>query len=373
MALILNEQQTMLRDSAHDFISENAPVSHLRELRDTRDETGYSKAFWKRCADMGFCGVMVPEEHGGLELGKTEAGIIMEAIGHTLVPTPMLSSSVLATIALRETGTEAQQAQWLPRIASGEAVVALAVDEASRHRPDQLDTRLRKEGDKLLLDGDKLAVIDGHVADILIVAARNLDGDPSLYLVDPKASGVHIERTIMVDAHNAARIRFERVQIDPATLMSGGNGARALGCALDAGRAMLAAEMLGIADEVFARTIAYLSERKQFGQLIGEFQALQHRASHLYCEIEFTRAAVAQALAKLDENPAGAAEDVSIAKARAGATASLAVQEAVQMHGGIGMTDELDIGLFMKRARVCQELLGDDNFHIDFVGVLRGY
>lgn len=373
MALILNEQQTMLRDSAHAFITGNAPVAHLRQLRDSRDETGYSKAFWKQCADMGFCGVMVPEEHGGMELGNVEAGIIMEAIGHTLVPTPMLSSSILATVALREAGSDAQQAQWLPRIASGEAVVALAVDEASRHRPDHLDTRVRKEGDRLLLDGDKLAVIDGHVADALIVAARNLDGDPALYLVDPRDAGVRIERTIMVDAHNAARIRFERVQLRSDALMSGGNGARALGCALDAGRALLAAEMLGIADEVFARTTAYLSERKQFGQLIGEFQALQHRAAHLYCEIEFTRAAVAQALSSLDENPAGAAEDVSIAKARAGATATLAVQEAVQMHGGIGMTDELDIGLFMKRARVCQELFGDDNFHIDHVGVLRGY
>ena len=373
MALILNEQQTMLRDSAHAFITGNAPVAHLRQLRDSRDETGYSKAFWKQCADMGFCGVMVPEEHGGMELGNVEAGIIMEAIGHTLVPTPMLSSSILATVALREAGSDAQQAQWLPRIASGEAVVALAVDEATRHRPDHLDTRVRKEGDRLLLDGDKLAVIDGHVADALIVAARNLDGDPALYLVDPKDTGVRIERTIMVDAHNAARIRFERVQLRSDALMSGGNGARALGCALDAGRALLAAEMLGIADEVFARTTAYLSERKQFGQLIGEFQALQHRAAHLYCEIEFTRAAVAQALSSLDENPAGAAEDVSIAKARAGATTTLAVQEAVQMHGGIGMTDELDIGLFMKRARVCQELFGDDNFHIDHVGVLRGY
>jgi len=373
MALILNEQQTMLRDSAHAFISENAPVSHLRQLRDSRDETGYSKALWKRCADMGFCGVMVPEEHGGMELGNVEAGIIMEAIGHTLVPTPMLSSSVLATIALREAGTAAQQSRWLPRIASGEAVVALAVDESARHRPDHLDTRCRSDSRGLVLEGDKLAVMDGHVADAIIVAARNPDGDPALYLVDPKERGVRIERTIMVDAHNAARIRFDGLILKPDAILSGGNGARALGCALDAGRAMLAAEMLGIADEVFARTVAYLSERKQFGQLIGEFQALQHRASHLYCEIEFTRAAVAQALAKLDENPAGGAEDVSIAKARAGATATLAVQEAVQMHGGIGMTDELDIGLFMKRARVCQELFGDDNFHIDHVGVLRGY
>lgn len=373
MALILNEQQTMMRESAFAFVAENAPVSHLRQLRDTHDETGFSRGFWKRCADMGFCGVMIPEEHGGMELGNVEAGIIMEAFGHTLAPTPMLSSSVLATVALREAGTEAQQAQWLPRIASGEAVVALAVDESSRHRPDKLDARVRQERDYLRLDGDKIAVIDGHVADALIVAARDLDNKPALFLVDPKQKGVEIERTIMVDSHNAARIRFEDVRVAPDALLSGGNGARALGCALDAGRAMLSAEMVGIADEVFARTVAYLQERKQFGQFIGEFQALQHRASHLYCEIEFTRAAVAQALSRLDEDPAGAAEDVSIAKARAGATCTLAVQEAVQMHGGIGMTDELDIGLFMKRARVCQELLGDDNFHTDFVGVLRGY
>ncbi len=373
MALILNEQQTMLRDSAHAFVAENAPVSQLRQLRDSRDETGYSKAFWKRCADMGFCGVMVPEEHGGMELGNVEAGIIMEAIGHTLVPTPMLSSAVLATVALREAGTEAQQAQWLPRIASGEAVVALAVDEASRHRPDHLDTRVRREREHLRLDGDKLAVIDGHVADILIVAARDLDNNPALYLVDPRQKGVEIERTIMVDSHNAARIRFEELQLAPEALMSGGSGARALGCALDAGRAMLSAEMLGIADEVFARTVAYLSERKQFGQFIGEFQALQHRAAHLYSEIELVKSAVLKALQDLDAHYGIAGPVCSLAKAKAGEVAKLASQEAVQMHGGIGMTDEFDIGFYMKRIRVAQEMFGDGAFHADRLAQMRGY
>lgn len=373
MALILNEEQGMLRESALAFISENAPVAHLRALRDARDATGYSKALWTRCATMGFCGVLVAEEHGGLELGHVEAGTIMEAIGHTLAPTPMLSTAILSAVALREGGTPAQQARWLPAIASGQAVLALAVDETARHRPDRLDARIRRDGDGLVLDGEKRAVVDGHVASALIVAARAPDGAQVLCLVDPASDGVQIERTTMVDAHNAARIRFSGVRLGSDALLSGGDGARTLGCALDAGRATLAAEMLGIADEVFARTTAYLSERHQFGRAIGEFQALQHRAAHLYCEIEFTRAAVAEALTRLDENPAGAAEAVSIAKARAGATSTLAVQEAVQMHGGIGMTDELDIGLFMKRARVCQELLGDDAYHISHVGVLRGY
>jgi alkylation response protein AidB-like acyl-CoA dehydrogenase len=222
-------------------------------------------------------------------------------------------------------------------------------------------------------------VVDGHTADLLIVAARTAGGAGealglTLFLVDPKAQGVAIERTMMVDSHNAARIVFDQVEVDADGVL--GEVDQAFGLlegVLDIGRGAVAAEMVGLSEEVFGRTVAYLRERKQFGKPIGEFQALQHRAARLYIEIEITRAAVLKALQALDGDVATAGAAVAVAKARAGSTATLAVQEGVQMHGGMGMTDQFDIGFFMKRARVCQELFGDSNFHADRLARMKSY
>ena len=379
MALMLNEEQSMLRDSARDFIAANAPIAHLRALRDARDPQGHSPALWSRFAEMGFAGVLVPESQGGMGLGCVEAGVIAEEIGRNLSPVPMLSTAVLGASMLVAGGNEPLKAQWLPKIAAGGTRVALAVDEASKHRPCQVAARAERVGERFRLSGAKTFVVDGHVADLLIVSARTAGADCdevgiTLFAVDPKAPGVTVERTQMVDAHNAARVRLEGVTVGAdAVLGEIGAGLPLLESVLDVGRAVLAAEMLGIADEAFARTLAYLKERKQFGRLIGEFQALQHRAAHLYTEIEITRAAVIRALQAVDEGGADVARFVSLAKARAGTTVTLAVQEGVQMHGGMGMTDQFDIGLFMKRARVCQELLGDANFHADRLATAGGY
>lgn len=379
MALVLNEEQTMLRDSAQSFLAENGPIAQLRKLRDDRDATGFSTELWRGFASMGFAGALVPEAHGGLGLGAVEAGAIMEAIGRNLTPSPFLSTSVLGVTALLRGGNAAQQAAWLPKIAAGEAVVALAVDEGGKHRPGRIAVQARAEGAGHTLSGEKRFVVDGHVANLLLVAARTSgaqdDADGvTLFLVDPKARGVSIERTVMVDAHNAARVRFDGVQLGPDAVLGTLGAARAvLDATLDAGRAALASELVGATDEAFERTVAYLKDRRQFGQPIGSFQALQHRAAHLYCEIEVTRAAVLKAQQALDQDPAHAARLVALAKARAGASATLAVQEGVQMHGGMGMTDEFDIGLFMKRVRVAQELLGDADFHADRLAGMAGY
>jgi len=379
MPLYLTDEQTMLRDSARDFLAENAPVAALRRLRDERSADGFSRDLWAKFADMGFTGVLVPEGHGGLGLGHVEAGVVMEQIGAHLSASPLLASGIAAVSLLKTAGSPAQQAAWLPKLATGEAIATLAIDESRKHRPLHTALRAERQGDGWVLDGAKTFVVDGHVADLWLVVARSA-GTPgeaaglSLFAVPCGTAGVAVERTVMVDAHNAARLTFSQVAL-PADALIGtaGEGAPPLQAALDAGRAAAAAEALGLAEEVFDRTVQYLKERQQFGKLIGEFQALQHRAAHLYCEIEITRAAVLRAQQLLDEGSPKAHEAVAVAKTRAGRTAARAVQEGVQMHGGMGMTDAFDIGLFMKRARVLDELWGDANHQLDRFALGRGY
>ena len=383
MSLVLNGEQAMLRDSALQFLNDNAPPAQLRRLRDGQDDAsaadGFARPLWREFAAMGFTGVLVPEDDGGLGLGMVEAGAIMEAVGHNLSAVPYLATAVLGATLLARHGSPEQRARLLPPLAAGTHLVALAVDEAARHRPQRQCLRARPDGAGFSLSGAKTFVVDGHVADTLIVAARTDGADDdddgvTLFLVDAGAPGVRRERTVMVDAHNAARIVFDGVHVAAdAVLGPVGAGRALLNGALDAGRVALAAELLGIADEAAGRTLNYLKERRQFGRIIGEFQALQHRAADLYCEIEVTRAAVLGACRALDLGSPDAPALTSVAKARAGATAARAVQEAVQMHGGIGMTDELDIGLFMKRARVADELFGDARFHADRWARLNGY
>lgn len=379
MALVLTEEQTLLRDSARGLITDKAPVSHFRALRDAKDKDGFSRDLWKTFGEMGFTGLLVPEEFGGSALGCVEAGIVAEEIGHTLLPSPFLASSVLAASALTRAGSKAQKGEHLPRIADGSAIGALAVDERPKHRPHTIALKATRSGNGFKLKGTKAFVVDGHVADVLIVAARTAGGDAdakgiTLFLVDPKAKGVEIERTIMVDAHNAARITFNDAEVTADSVLGEvDQGGTVLDGILNIGRAVVASEMLGVADEAFSRTAQYLKERKQFGRLIGEFQALQHRISHLYVDLEITRAAILKALQTLDEDFDNAAPIVAVAKARAGTSGTLAVQEGLQMHGGIGMTDQFDIGLFMKRMRVCQELFGDANYHANRLAELRAY
>jgi alkylation response protein AidB-like acyl-CoA dehydrogenase len=379
MALVLTEEQSMLRDSARGLIGDKAPVSHLRQLRDAKDETGFSRELWKSFAEMGFSGLLIAEQFGGSGLGSVEAGILMEEIGRTLMPSPFLATSVLAASALARGGSEAQKSQYLPRISDGSLLAALAIDEGTKHRPFQTNLQALRSGNGFRLNGGKAFVVDGHTADLLIVAARTAGsaGEKNgltLFLVDPRTKGIATERTIMVDAHNAARITFDNAEVNAdGVLGEVDQGGTLLEGVLNIGRGAVASEMVGLSEEVFGRTVTYLKERKQFGKLIGEFQALQHRAAQLYIDIEITRAAVLMALQTLDGDFEHAGAAVAVAKARAGTTATLAVQEGVQMHGGMGMTDQFDIGFFMKRARVCQELFGDSNYHADQLARMKSY
>ncbi len=362
MALVLNEDEVMLRDTAEGFFAEKAPVKALRELRDTNDATGFDRALWSEMADMGFAGIVIDEDNGGVDMGFQAAGLLAEQMGKNLTASPFLSTAILAATALREAGSAEQKSAWLPKIASGETVMAVALDEGPKHNPAGIQTTAEKSGNGFKLNGSKAMVIDGHVADQLIVAAKTDDG-VAFFLVDPKSDGVEIERTIMVDAHNAARIDLNDVEVDGDALLGESTAEDAMHKMLAAGRGIVAAELLGAGSEAFRSTVDYIKERKQFGVPVGSFQALQHRASHLYSELEIARSAVLGALTALDAGDEKANHYCAMAKAKLGEVAKLAALEGVQMHGGVGMTDEYDIGLFLKRVRVLQELLGDASYH----------
>ncbi|MBN9012563.1 MAG: acyl-CoA/acyl-ACP dehydrogenase, partial [Rhizobiales bacterium] len=265
MPLVLTEEQSMLRDSARGFINEKAPIAHLRKMRDDRDATGFSRDRWKGFAEMGFAGLLVPENFGGSGLGAVEAGIVLEEIGRNLMPSPFLSTAVLAVSALTR-GNAEQQAAYLPKIADGSLIAALAVDEGAKHRPLNIAMQAVRAGNGFKLNGAKALVVDGHVADLLIVAARTGGnagerGGLTLFLVDPKAKGVSVERTVMVDAHNAARINFDNVEVSAdAVLGEVDQGGELLDAVLNIGRGAVASEMVGLSEEVFNRTVTYLKE-----------------------------------------------------------------------------------------------------------------
>jgi alkylation response protein AidB-like acyl-CoA dehydrogenase len=379
MTLLPDDEQRMLRESAHDFLAARSPVAALRALRDRRDERGYDALLWRDIADLGWPAAVLPEAHGGLGVGYKGLGAVFEEIGHTLAATPLLSTAVLGGGLLALAGSPAQRERWLPGIAAGEMLFALALEEGPRHHPAQVALSARREGSRWRLDGNKEFVLDGHVADQLVVVARS-SGTPgeaaglSLFLVDRSAAGVHVERTWLVDSRNAARIRFSNVQPDDGALVGPPDTAfAALDGVLDRARACLAAELLGVVAEAFGRTLVYLKERVQFDVRIGSFQALQHRAARLHVEIELLRSCVAAALEAADAGDEGAAQLASLAKGRASDLGERVLNEAVQMHGGVGVTDELDIGLFLKRARVLQQTFGDGAFHRDRYAKLRGF
>ena len=379
MALILTEEQQLLKETAREFVTENAPVSQLRELRDTTDASGFSRDLWKQMAELGWAGIILPEEFGGADLGFAELGLVLEEAGRTLAATPLLSTVVLGGSAILLGGSDAQKKDLLPALSKGEKLFALAYQETPHHHPYRVATRAEGSEDGFRLTGEKLFVLDGHVADHLIVTARTSGADHerdgiALFLVDAGTPGLQVTRTLMVDGRNAAKVRLDGVEVDESRAIGRpGQGADLLDAVLDRGMVALSAEMLGTAQEAFDRTLEYLKERKQFGVPIGSFQALKHRAADLFCELELLRSIVLEALRAVDAGRPDLSKLASICKARASDTVVQAGNEGVQMHGGIGTTDEEDIGLFLKRAKVTALSFGDAPFHRDRYGQLEGY
>ena len=379
MAMVLSDEQKILRDTARTFLQASAPIDQLRRLRDEASADGFDRKTWESVVEMGWTGVLVPEDHGGVGMGHVAAGVIAEEMGRTLMASPYLSTAVMGATAVVGYGSASQCNKWLPPLAAGSLNVAVAVDEGRSHSPASISTTAQPTERGFRISGSKFFVADGHVADLILVSARSAGGPNdtngiSLFLVPSAASGIEIQRQTMVDSRNSATVRLEGVEVDAETLLGeAGAGYSALEHVLDAGRACLAAEMSGSAQQCLAQTVDYITTRQQFGQPIGSFQALQHRAAHLFAEIEIGRSAVIRALQALDAASDDRSLIVSVAKSKVGWVAQLAAQEAIQMHGGIGMTDELNIGFFLKRVRVAEALYGDTNFHADKFARLRNY
>lgn len=374
---ILNEEQTMLRDAARGWVADKAPVTALRKLRDTGGwKTGYDPAAWKEMAEMGWTGVIVPEAFGGSEFGYRSLGLVLEETGRTLAASPLHATAAAAASALLLGGSQAQKETWLTRIAAGEITAALAVDEGPHHHPASVALKAEQTATGYSLTGTKRFIPDAAGADLIVVAAR-LSGAPGdtagirLFLVEKGAAGLAATPLHAIDNRAHADLAFAAT---PAELLGeAGAGWDVLTATLDRAAALLAAEMLGTAHQAFEIIVDYLKTRTQFGQLIGSFQALQHRAAKLFTELELTRSCVDAALDALDAGSKDAPALVSLAKAKANDTLHLASIEMVQMHGGIGMTDAHDAGLYMKRARVAEALYGSSSYHRDRYAKLGGY
>lgn len=379
MPLVLSEEQTLLKTTAEDFFRRKASVSALRALRDEKNVDGFSRSLWQEMVVMGWPGAFLPEQYGGLGCGFTELGVVLQASGRTLVASPLLSSVVLAASGILLGGNEEQKSALLPRIASGDLLVSLALEEGPHHKPSAIAMTATPQEDGYLLNGCKVHVIDGHVADQFIVVARTAgeNGEEygiSLFLVKRATHGVTVARRVMVDSRNMAEVRFQDVELSSADLLGElHDGHSLLTQILDRGNIALAAEMLGSLQAAFERTLDYLKQRKQFGELIGSFQALQHRAAKMFCEIELSKSVVLKALQAIDENADNLSLMASLAKVQVAETFRLVSDEAIQMFGGIGMTDEEDIGFYLKRARVAQQTLGDEHYHVQRYATLRGY
>ena len=374
MALVLNEEQGLLRDAAKEFCTKNSPVSALRKLRDENNVDGFDSVIWQQMVELGWAGILIPEQYGGFEFGYQGMGVVMEECGRMLVASPLLSTSVLCASALNLAANHKQKSALLPKIASGELLMAMAIEQTAHHAPFTVGCKATQDGDAWLLRGNKCFVLDGHVAHKIIVSAdTGLAGNDSLalFLVDADATGVVMERTLMVDNRNAANIGFDGVSAE--LLGELGEGRSALEQVLDIACVALSAEMLGCAREAFERTLDYLKEREQFGVVIGSFQALKHRAAEMFSELELSQSAVMAALTALDDQTDDQSALASLAKSRLSDTLHLVSNEAVQMFGGIGMTDEHEIGFFMKRARVCEQSFGNSAYHRNRYGLLGGY
>ena len=377
MKLILNEEELYLKETAKNFAENSTPVNHFRSLRDNDDPQLWSKDVWKEMVELGWSGILIPEEYGGSDFGLTGICTILQECGKTLAPSPLFATGVLGAYALTQYGNDTQKSEYLPKIASGDITTAVAVDESNHHNPSLTETSAVQDGENFILNGKKTLVVDGASADIIIVLART-SGSPgentglTMFLVDK--NDLEIKKLSMADSRNYANIYLENVTVSKNNILgdieAGGDSMDSL---LDVGRIAMAAEMLGSTEAAFETTLNYLKERKQFGVEIGSFQALQHRAAQMFCEIELTKSAVMGAMKGADENSNDLQRLASLSKSIAGDTFHLVSNESVQMHGGIGVTDEYDIGFYLKRARVCEQIFGSSNFHKERYANLSGF
>jgi alkylation response protein AidB-like acyl-CoA dehydrogenase len=375
----LSEEQQMIVDSVARFVAAESPVERFRGLRD--DERGWDPKVWEKMAEQGWLSVCYPEKQGGFGGSFVDAALILEQLGHTLVPEPYLASVILAGGLVSRLGDEDQVAKYLAPMIEGRTSLALAYAERqSRYEPEDCITAAHRSENGWTLDGEKLWVLNGHAADYVVVVARTagdqLDASGlSLFLVDGDAPGLLRTRVKGMDGQSSALLRFEGVEVTRDQLLGvEGGGLEHLEWALDRGAAAACSESMGALQEMFNRTVEYMKERKQFGRAIGSFQALQHRAADMFTEIELCRSSMVLAAIQADEVDVETRKhEISCAKIQLTDGGWFVQENAVQLHGGIAVTDEHDISLFFKRVRVLQGLFGDADWHADRIQSLARF
>jgi len=372
----LTDEQSLLKDSAQGWVHSNSPVEAFRRIREQGSELGFEPEAWKEMVELGWASVVIPEEFGGVDLGYLSLGLILEQLGRTLTASPLVPSAAAGVAAISLGGSHQHKEELLPAIADGSTIATLAIDEGARHKPTNVTLSATADGDSYKLSGSKSMVIEGMAADLLIVSARvsGAEDDPDgieLFLVPTSSDGIARTRLSLIDGRGVTSIEFANVQVPASSRLEG--GANLLEKVLDRTRACVCAEMLGMCTQAFETTVEYLKTRVQFDHVIGSFQALQHRAARMLTEIELSRSAVEAALSGIDADVDNVSELVSIAKAKMGDTLHLVTNEMIQMHGGIGMTDEHDAGLYIKRARTTAALYGNQAFHRERYARLMGF
>ena len=379
MKLVLTEEEQFLKDTAKNFADERCPVTHFRSLRDNNDPILWDKNIWSEMTKLGWPGILIPEEYGGSNFGVTGIGVILNECGKTLTPSPLFATGVLGAYSISNFGNEEQKQKYLTKIVNGELTTALAVDESSHHNPSETQMIAKKDGSDFIINGKKTFVVDGSSADLIILLARTSGnkGDITgltLFLIDGASTEMERVKLNMADSRNYANINFNNLKVSSSNVLGDmETGGEIVEEILDIGRIAMASEMLGNSEAAFEATLDYLKQRKQFGVLIGSFQALQHRAAEMFCEIELTKSSVMAAMKAADEGSNDLQRLSSLAKTIAGETLHLVSNEAVQMHGGIGVTDEYDVGFFLKRSRVAEQIFGSAKYHTERYANLSGF
>jgi len=373
MALILSEEQKMLKDSAKEFLAINAPVDQFRNLRDNNYQP-FDPELWKEIVEMGWTALTFPEQYNGLDFGYVGLGQVLEEMGRNLTKAPLFSSIVLGGTSLMHSTNEELKSKWIPALINGEKRIAFAQDEKSYFNPDEVATTAKKTTDGYVINGTKRMVIDGKGADAFLIIASNENNEKELFLVASNHPGITLDTDIFLDAGTYATLNLKEVTISKEQRVSEeGKGNELINLVNNIAAIGLSAEMLGMMKEAFEQTINYIRERQQFGKRIGSYQALQHRAAKLFCEIELCKSVVINGLQGIDTKAENLDELASLAKAKLGETLKMVTNEAMQMHGGIGVTDDVNIGFYFKRARVAQQLFGDYNYHLDKYAKLNSY
>ncbi|MEO8700253.1 MAG: acyl-CoA dehydrogenase family protein [Kofleriaceae bacterium] len=351
----LTDDQRMLVDATIAFTKKQSPVTRMRKLRD--DPTGWSRETWRQMGELGWLGLAFPESVGGYGGSFVDVALVLEQLGGALVPEPIVPSLV-AGLAILHAGSEAQHQAYLAPMVAGKASLALAwAETAGRYDPATVATRATRVSDGYALTGHKRFVLDGHAAAQLVISAR--EGDTvALFVVDATTPGVRVRPIQTIDGRRAAMIDLDAAVV-PADRRLGDNGLPALERALDAGAAAACAEGSGIMRVVLAMTVEYLRTREQFGVKIGSFQALQHRAVDMFVETELAYSLALAAAIRVDD-PA----TVSAAKVQLDESGRFVTQQAIQLHGGIGITDEHDVGLYFKRMVALNSTFGDAAYHV---------